>query len=214
MTINNTSALSRQVQNKKGFTLTEIAIVLGIIGLILGAIWVAAAGVYANQRTAHANTAVLQMVQGIRSLYATAPTTGVAGSMNLQLINAGIIPTDMILSAAAGTINNPWPNGRIDILSPASMDSFTIELTQVPRASCINLLSNIAGTSRDAGLFRAAATTAVPAVAGVSAPIVVSVAATALATGAPQVDPVLPAGATTACSGATNTVQFGFALKS
>ena len=43
-------------QRRRGFTLTEIAIVLGIVGLILGAIWVAAAAVYNNLRVSHADT--------------------------------------------------------------------------------------------------------------------------------------------------------------
>jgi prepilin-type N-terminal cleavage/methylation domain-containing protein len=36
------------MRRRKGFTLTEIAIVLGIIGIILGAVWTAASGVYAS----------------------------------------------------------------------------------------------------------------------------------------------------------------------
>lgn len=43
-----TPTTARTISKKKGFTLTEIAIVLGIIGLILGAVWTAASGVYAN----------------------------------------------------------------------------------------------------------------------------------------------------------------------
>ena len=57
---------ARPTPRKKGFTLTEIAIVLGIIGLILGAIWVAAASVYQNQRIGHANTALLHTAQSVR----------------------------------------------------------------------------------------------------------------------------------------------------
>jgi len=41
-----TAAPARAVQCKKGFTLTEIAIVLGIIGIILGAVWAAASSAY------------------------------------------------------------------------------------------------------------------------------------------------------------------------
>ena len=58
----------------RGFTLTEIAIVLGIIGLILGAIWVAAAAVYNNMRVATANTELLQITQAMRAMYATSST--------------------------------------------------------------------------------------------------------------------------------------------
>ncbi|MGQ3505077.1 type II secretion system protein, partial [Enterococcus faecalis] len=53
----------RREQAKRGFTLTEIAIVLGIIGLILGAIWVAAGAVYSNLRVSKATTQLLQITQ-------------------------------------------------------------------------------------------------------------------------------------------------------
>src|SRR5882762_1552401 len=73
-------------QEKRGFTLTEIAIVLGIVGLILGAIWVAAAAVYSNLRTSKATTELLNIVQNVRALYAT------AGAVSPQ--------ADMAMSAA------------------------------------------------------------------------------------------------------------------
>src|SRR5271168_1816583 len=61
-------------EEKRGFTLTEIAIVLGIIGLILGAIWVAAAAVYNNLRTSRATTELLTIAQNVRATYATSST--------------------------------------------------------------------------------------------------------------------------------------------
>ena len=56
---------------QRGFTLTELSIVLGIIGLILGAIWVAASAVYSNLHLATANTQLLQVTQAVRAMYAT-----------------------------------------------------------------------------------------------------------------------------------------------
>src|ERR1700677_388286 len=88
---------ARSEKRKKGFTLTEIAIVLGIIGLILGAIWTAAAAVYNNQRIAHANTAILQTAQGVRSLYANATSTGYATATDVttMLAGANVLPSDL-----------------------------------------------------------------------------------------------------------------------
>src|ERR1700733_12022724 len=88
-------------QTKRGFTLTEIAIVLGIIGLILGAIWVAAAAVYTNMRTSKTTTELLDIVQNVRAMYATSGTVDPAADMaafgiqaggGLTYIRAGVFP--------------------------------------------------------------------------------------------------------------------------
>ncbi len=71
------SILQSRARKTRGFTLTEAAIVLGIVGLILGAIWVAAAAVYENMRTNRANEQILKVAQAVRSLYASSPTMSV-----------------------------------------------------------------------------------------------------------------------------------------
>src|ERR1700685_3788359 len=105
---------------KRGFTLTEIAIVLGIIGLILGAIWVAAAAVYTNMRVARSSQELLQITQAVRSLYATSTTTGVTtgdGSpMTTSLIPAGVFPNDSLPTGETSlTVNAPWNGGVINL---------------------------------------------------------------------------------------------------
>ena len=69
---------------KRGFTLTEIAIVLGIIGLILGAVWAAAKNVYANTNMSKGEQIASVLVASVRSTYAqSAPTTGdLTGAFN------------------------------------------------------------------------------------------------------------------------------------
>ena len=199
------SAQAHAEQQTKGFTLTEIAIVLGIIGLILGAIWVAAAGVYNSQRVSHANTAVLQVVQGTRTLLSTSSTVGAAGDITQTIVQAGVIPSDLVNGVAA---IGPWPASTLKILTNAATDtSFTFELTKVPRAACIALFSTLGGSSRDQGLSNAGSTTA-------SAPIAVGTAGTALPLATLQIAIITPAIATAACSNATNNlVQLEYTLK-
>ncbi|MDX2027967.1 MAG: type 4 pilus major pilin, partial [Alphaproteobacteria bacterium] len=128
----------------RGFTLTEIAIVLGIIGLILGAIWVAAAAVYSNMRTSKATTQLLQVTQAVRALYSTSSVTGAgAGNVNItaDLIRAGVFPNDTV-DITAGTVTNSF-GGSIFVSSSTITtggDAFSVLFSGVPQSGCIAML--------------------------------------------------------------------------
>jgi prepilin-type N-terminal cleavage/methylation domain-containing protein len=105
-----------------GFTLTELAMVLGIVGLITAAIWSAASSVYQNRNTANAVQQLTTLVGRIRAMYPNgyAPASG---SFTNFLIEANGAP-GMIRSCTIGgsqfpdagsTVNGqclvtPWGN--------------------------------------------------------------------------------------------------------
>jgi prepilin-type N-terminal cleavage/methylation domain-containing protein len=202
-------------KSKRGFTLTEIAIVLGIIGIILGAIWVAASAVYNNIRISHANTQVLQLAQGIRSLYSTATLT--TGMTVDNLICAKAAPSDMITLACGGpgTLGDAFPGGTTLVFPTSDGFGFEISMSGVSRANCDSLLVQIAGSNRDAGLYLARGANVMPGSGG--------------ATGSPSglplptaINPTLADGAFGSFFGgcgavgatvATQVVTFGFSLR-
>lgn len=61
---------------RHGFSLIEAAIVLGIVGLVIGGIWVAASSVQKQQRMARELTGILTIVQNIQNLYVGQSPTG------------------------------------------------------------------------------------------------------------------------------------------
>jgi len=136
----------------RGFTLTEAAIVLGIVGLILGAIWVAASAVYNNMRVQTTTTQLLQMVQSIRSLHATQQTMGGSGDIASDLAKAGAVPKDMVGGTDdAMTVTNTW-GGAVTIEPADSGAAFQIEYASVPREACTELVTRMTGPGRDSGL--------------------------------------------------------------
>jgi len=175
-----------QQKKKRGFTLTEIAIVLGIIGLILGAIWVAAGAVYQNLRVSKAQTELLQITQAIRTLYATQTVVDTAAAVNLtsSLIAAKVFPSDAVLNAT--TVNGPWGGSTINVISQQASattvpgDSFSVEFDNIPQSACIALLTSATGSGRDQGLLGVAftASAAAPSIVNANMPVSVATAAT------------------------------------
>lgn len=190
----------RSGQSRKGFTLTEAAIVLGIVGLILGAIWVAAAAVYNNLRVNRTNQQLLQIVQTVRSMHATQQT--IAAASTAQWIQAGVFPRDLVNAAGTDTINQ-W-NGPIAVVAAATGTAFQVSFGLVPRAACVDMLVKNTGQGRDTGLSGAgASTTAVS-----SGTLITGLTnITATSNGLSVID------ATSACANDTNTVAFTFNLR-
>jgi len=160
----------RIARQTRGFTLTEAAIVLGIVGLILGAIWVAAASVYANLRVKQTSEQLIQIAQAIRALHATNTTIPAATTM-IQLARAGAIPKDMLNDATNPTIvTNIWGGvmtaSDVRTTVGAAGDGFVITFPAVPQQACVDLAVRNSGQGRDAGLVgianAAATTTAFP----------------------------------------------------
>lgn len=60
---------------RRGFNLVEAAIVLGVVGLVIGGIWVAAAEVQKNRKLSVAATSIGQAVEAIRSVFKNMPVT-------------------------------------------------------------------------------------------------------------------------------------------
>jgi len=146
-------------QRRRGFTLTEAAIVLGIVGLILGAIWVAAASVYDNLRVTTTSNQLLQIVQSIRSMHATQNTIDPAIDAVL-VAKAGGMPSDMVTRSAAGAVTNVrdvWA-GDVEIdpyMYTVANDSFAVTFSAVPQGACSDLLVRNTGAGRDSGLVGA-----------------------------------------------------------
>jgi prepilin-type N-terminal cleavage/methylation domain-containing protein len=198
-------------KTKQGFTLTEIAIVLGIIGLILGAIWVAAAAVYSNMRTSKTTTELLHIVQDVRAMYATSGTVDGGADMSgfqvqsgkaLTYIQAGMFPTDSLnaVGANATSAEDPW-GGYINVKAATNQianDSFQVSFDKVPQSACISIITGTTGTGKDPGLIgvsNGASGTVPTAVANTVMPVAASTAQT------------------TYCAAATQSIGFTFTLK-
>jgi hypothetical protein len=151
-----TSLQNRAVSNA-GFNLIEAAIVLGIVGLIVGGIWAAAGSAYENMRLQNASKSLLSLVQGVRSAFANSP--GGTVDVNVTtLANMGVIPSDMLsVSNGTPTIIHQW-SGLVTTDAPdpsttGGVPAFSLTYTAVKTDSCNNLATRVANTARGSGLL-------------------------------------------------------------
>ena len=166
-------SLRRRRAANKGFNLIEAAIVLGIVGLVVGGIWVAATSVYANLRSKRATDQLLSITQGIRALFATSSSLGTLAAVDITplMAQSNVIPTDMLSTtpdlATSANTQNPW-SGQIGVVAGglANATTFAVVYSNVPPAACVDLLMrNAGGTGRDSGMTQVSgAASAQPAV--------------------------------------------------
>ena len=129
---------SVKLKNQRGFTLVEVAIVLTIVGLVIGGIWLAASTVSNNQKKTALATDVLQIAQNIRNLYGNQSVT--TGLDNAAAIAAGAIPANLV--TGTGTARNVF-NSTADSTTIAAVGTtqFSIQMVGIPRDACIELLT-------------------------------------------------------------------------
>lgn len=176
--------------DERGFSLIEAAIVLAVMGLVIGGIWVAAAAVQSNWREQTAQSQLLTLVSNVRNLYQGQRTFGTP-SMT-ALITAGVIPAEAISSNDAAV--NPW-GGALTVIAASSAQQFTVQSAGIPDSACVELLTRNIETAQDYGL------TAVTAGSGTyDTPA--------------EMQAITPATAVGACSNATsNTMSWTYNLR-
>jgi prepilin-type N-terminal cleavage/methylation domain-containing protein len=140
---------SPALRKKRGFNLIESAVVLGVLGLVIGGIWYAAASVRQSQRINETATGILQIANGARRLfsYSDYPTTNNTSTyVTGVLVAAGLIPTATSPTGAnfslALSCYSVCPMIQVGINGPALSEAIT-------SSDCIQLIRRFAGLAKD-----------------------------------------------------------------
>lgn len=129
--------LRRKTRARRGFNLIEAAIVLGVVGLVIGGIWVAAAAVSENMKVNDTLNGVATTANNVQRLISFADATVMNEDITPDVIDTGIFPTDWV---ANGSITHPF-NGAVTFKN--LHDSFVVRLWDIPKSACIKITSKL-----------------------------------------------------------------------
>lgn len=139
----------------RGFTLTELAIVLAVVGVILGAIWVAASKVGMNNKAQRSAAEILQIVDGYRSLYSTRGID-VASATDVTCIgvDSGFFPQNMVVSTCTSGTNTTYPrpswggSSYVSVTANPTYQGILVTIGRLDKAAC-NMTMNAISASPD-----------------------------------------------------------------
>lgn len=151
---------ARPLNAARGFTLIETVIVLGVIALVVGAIWVVAGATTENAKQYSFTQQLQQTVNNARQVYQRINAFTVASGTDVTqtLDRQGVFPREMRYSqpasdsAATGILNHQWASssaGSVTVLTRGTQ-TFGIRYASIPKKACINLAVKLSGA--DTGL--------------------------------------------------------------
>ena len=135
-----------------GFTLTEVAIVLGILGIIMGAIWAAANAVRAKHRTETGVNQIWQIANLVRDIYKGHPFAAADTDVTAVVTGQGVITNDML--------ENPW--GGTYAVNFLNTNQFYVRVLPPAIGWAAAVCSDLFASIQAVGTPSAAAATPVP----------------------------------------------------
>lgn len=152
--------MRRRNHTRKGFNLIEAAIVLGVVGFVIGGIWTAAASVRENQKIEQAMLGVLTIVKNTRrvfsgnwpSVYTRLGTS--SGSTPPLAVKMGLMIGVDGFYIRNSYIHDPWGKEategvQIDINHPTCPSFVSVWFRNLDTSSCIKLVSAITSRFHD-----------------------------------------------------------------
>lgn len=138
-------------RNRKGFSLVEAAIVLAVVGLVVGGIWYAAANVMENYRVNKTVADLQLIVRNVQGLISFRDSEAIGNGITLinLLSSAGKIPQGWPL--VGSYIENPY-YGHTTIINQTSgaFPLFYIVFLNVPSAACEKIIIKVASLAATA----------------------------------------------------------------
>ncbi|MDK1895514.1 type 4 pilus major pilin [Klebsiella sp. K4-172] len=154
------TVLIKNKKSKKGFSLLELLLVLGIVAALVVAAFIVYPKVQASQRSQAESNNIATIQAGVKALYTSA--SSFTGLTNTVAVQAKIFPDNML--SGSGSAAKPVNVFKGDVTlavaatgpSKAPASSFTITYSNVPAAECTKIITAAAGNFYEVGVGTAA----------------------------------------------------------
>lgn len=133
---------------RRGFNLIEAAIVLGVVGLVIGAIWTAAAHFSEEYKVNKTVSDIELIVKNTQKLISGVSSLAIGNgvSLNSTLMGAGAVPKDWI---SGNTIKNPF--GGVANFANYTPSMFGFCLQRITTSACVKLAVRVSSMGAMAG---------------------------------------------------------------
>lgn len=157
-------------KRRSGFSLTEFAIVLGVVGVVLSGLWGVVSIVRENIKRTEMKEQLVYMVGSIRDHYlarscaSVTPVCVNSALLTNYLLQRNVLPYEQLRNRSAGVgswvADHPWGSniGGGSIVVKAGADasqSFEVEILGLEEGACVALASKLTGIGSPSGLTRA-----------------------------------------------------------
>lgn len=148
------SSLGLKPSRLRGFNLIEVAIVLGVVGLVIGSIWVAAAAIAAEQRLNQTYNGLVLLQQNLASATKNLTLTPFS-DLSSYIAVARIAPAEWI-DPNTGALKSAW-GGSITVYEggvpslATTTGSIVVLIDNIPSDACVRIMNRLAGISLQAG---------------------------------------------------------------
>ena len=145
-------------KKRRGFSLIEAAIVLGVVGLVIGGIWYAATSVLQNQRINNTADGILQIASGARRLFSYSDYPTVSGTSvfaTQTAAAAGIFPGDFRYLPSGYAATPMGASFYVDLgcssVCPMLKIGIRVQNSSsiITPSDCIQLIRRFAGLAKD-----------------------------------------------------------------
>lgn len=146
------------MRKRRGFSLTEAAIVLGIVGTVMGGIWAVAAATRASVQANQLHQQTLNLTKQVRDYYSARALPSASAAMTTTFRSAGVFPEDMCpANCVSGTITTIYNSygGTTTVAIPAGsapINQFTVTYDTIPEKGCVQLAMMLSARSSEVGL--------------------------------------------------------------